>query len=136
MHPVELGLGFEQSKELRPNNRGTGLGSGQHEGIGFREVSNGDGTVPATMTAAAAEEIGPSPRTKNPFIIILWALSGVLILGGLLALLNGSLEVSMTQRVSMADILFTFAPQSVFIGVTTVIALMFWHAWRWQRGQG
>ncbi|WP_285320582.1 hypothetical protein [Pseudarthrobacter sp. lyk4-40-TYG-27] len=88
------------------------------------------------MTAATAEEIGPSPRTKNPFIIILWALSGVLILGGLLALLNGSLEVSMTQRVSMADILFTFAPQSVFIGVTTVIALMFWHAWRWQRGQG
>ncbi|WP_285320687.1 hypothetical protein [Pseudarthrobacter sp. lyk4-40-TYG-27] len=99
-------------------------------------MSNGDGTVRETMNAATSEEIGPSPRTKNPFIIILWTLSGVLILGGLLALLTGSLEVSMTERVSMAYVLFTFAPQGVFIGVATVIGLMFWHAWRWQRGQG
>src|SRR5690349_2918650 len=112
------------------------MGNGQHDGIGFRELSNGEGTAPEAPTGGPSEESGPSARTTNPFIITLWALSGVLILSGLLALLNGPLEVSMTERVSMAYILFTFAPQSVFIGVTTFIALLFWYAWRWQRGQG
>ncbi|WP_256398496.1 hypothetical protein [Pseudarthrobacter sp. C4D7] len=42
----------------------------------------------------------------------------------------------MTDHVSMAYILFTFAPPSVFIGVATVLGLMFWHAWHWQRAKG
>lgn len=109
--------------------------SGQYENIGFREVIGEDGTTPDAITTETTKE-GALPPRLNPFILVLWALSGVFILGGLLALLNGSLEVSMTDHVSMAYILFTFAPPSVFIGVATVLGLMFWHAWHWQRAKG
>ena len=109
--------------------------SGQYESIGFREVIREDGMTPDDITAETTKE-GALPRRLNPFILVLWALSGVFILGGILALLNGSLEVSMTDQVSMAYVLFTFAPTSVFIGVATVLALMFWHAWHWQRLKG
>lgn len=95
--------------------------------VGFHEVDEG----PNLVAEAVAEPYGnvARPRAKvNPFICVLWLLAAVLVTGGMAALLSAPLNVQMTDRVTMAYVLFTFGPQSVFIGVATFLALLFWHA--------
>ncbi|MFC4397984.1 hypothetical protein [Arthrobacter sedimenti] len=91
------------------------------------------------LTAAAeepAEDVLRSGPKLNPFIGVLWLVVAVLVVGGVAFLLNAPLSVSMTDRVSMAYVLFSFATPAVFLGILTFLGLMFWHAGQWQRRRG
>jgi len=106
----------------------------QHQSgvVGFHEVDEERNP----LTAAAerpAEDVVAAGLKLNPFIAGLWLVVGVLVVGGVAFLLNAPLSVSMTDRVSMAYVLFSFAPPAIFAGALTFLALMFWHAWQWQR---
>ncbi|MDE8670649.1 hypothetical protein PY310_18885 [Pseudarthrobacter sp. H3Y2-7] len=107
----------------------------QHGVVGFHEVDEDRNPV-ALPTEGAAEDVVHSGLKLNPFIGVLWLVVGVLVVGGVAFLLNAPLSVSMGDRVSMAYVLFSFAPQGVFVGFSAFLGLMFWHAWQWQRRRG
>jgi len=105
--------------------------------VGFREVDRDGNPVPPEREGpepAAAARLGTAP---NPFIAVLWLLAAGLMVGGVAALTQGPIAMApMRDGFSVAFIIFTFAPQLVLIGIATVVILLLWHAWRWQRRRG
>lgn len=39
----------------------------------------------------------------------------------------------MADRATVPYLVFAFAPQGVTGGIGIILALLFWHAWQWQR---
>ncbi|BCW77864.1 MULTISPECIES: hypothetical protein [unclassified Arthrobacter] len=109
----------------------------QHQSgvVGFHEVDQ-DGNPLTAAAEGPVEDVSRSGPKLNPFIGVLWLVVGVLVFGGIGFLLNAPLSVSMTDRVSMAYVLFSFAQPAVFVGILTFLGLMFWHASQWQRRRG
>src|SRR5690349_14287730 len=103
--------------------------------VGFHEVDQDGSPLTAAAEGAVEDGAGSGPQL-NPFIGVLWLVAAVLVVGGIAFLLNAPLSVSMTDRVSMAYVLFSFATPAVFVGILTFIGLMFWHAGQWQRRRG
>ncbi|WP_457947850.1 hypothetical protein ACTAQI_18640 [Pseudarthrobacter sp. alpha12b] len=109
----------------------------QSGALGFREVDRDGNPVPPELegTGDAGTERSWSP--PNPFIVVLWLLSAGLIAGGTAALLNGPMVMGPSSSgIPLAYVLFTFAPQVVIAGFATLVFLLFWHAWHWQRRRG
>ncbi|MDQ0145868.1 hypothetical protein [Pseudarthrobacter niigatensis] len=109
----------------------------QHSGaLGFREADTHG--QPVAPEADGAEPAG-TPRSwpaPNPFIVALWLLCAAMIAGGASALLNNPMSVSMGDRATFDYLVFAFAPQGISGGIAVLIALLFWHAWTWQRRRG
>ncbi|MDQ0661847.1 hypothetical protein QFZ35_000345 [Arthrobacter ulcerisalmonis] len=106
--------------------------------IGFREVDRDGNHVPAELQDMEPAGTGRSRPAPNPFIVVLWLLAAGLIAGGTSVLLNGPMAVgpSSSGGVPLAYLVFTFAPQVLLAGFATLIFLLFWHAWHWQRRRG
>jgi hypothetical protein len=105
--------------------------------IGFREVDRDGNPVPSELDEPEQAGTGRSWPAPNPFIVALWLLVAGLIAGGTSALLRGPLAIGpMSDGFSPAFVVFTFAPQVVLAGFATLIILLFWHAWHWQRRRG
>jgi len=101
--------------------------------VGFREVDRDGNPVPPDLGGteqAAAVKPWPAP---NPFIVVLWLLAAGLIAGGASALLSGPMSVAMGDRATVEYLVFAFAPQGISGGIAIFFALLFWHAWQWQR---
>ncbi|KFF59276.1 hypothetical protein JF66_12515 [Cryobacterium sp. MLB-32] len=94
-------------------------------------------------TVHDAAGITPKKRSlPNPFIIGLWVLGPALIWGG------GWLAVRATSTFSSggtnynsdevpwdvlyAQFFYTISPTLVTAGITTILGLLFWHAWTWR----
>ncbi|MGO4188946.1 hypothetical protein [Pseudarthrobacter sp. TAF60_1] len=109
----------------------------QHQSgvVGFHEVDEYRNPLTAAAERPAEDVVRSGPKL-NPFIAVLWLVVAVLVVGGFAFLLNAPLSVSMTDRVSMAYVLFSFASPAVFVGILTFLGLMFWHAGQWQRRRG
>ncbi|WP_285242844.1 hypothetical protein [Pseudarthrobacter sp. fls2-241-R2A-127] len=109
----------------------------QHQSgvVGFQEVDQEGNPLTAAAEVLVEDGAGSGPRL-NPFIGALWLVGAVLVVGGTAFLLNAPLSVSMTDRVSVAYVLFSFATPAVFVGILTFLGLMFWHAGQWQRRRG
>jgi hypothetical protein len=103
--------------------------------VGFHEVDD-DGNPLAAAAEGPVDDVVRSGLKLNPFIGVLWLVVTVLVVGGVAVLLNAPLSVSMTDRVSMAYVLVSFAQPGVFVGVLTFMGVMFWHAWQWQHRRG
>ena len=106
----------------------------QSGALGFREVDrDGNSVLPAPDDTEPAGT-GRSRSAPNPFIVVLWLLAAGLIAGGLGTLLRGPAALGPINNGFPLDfVLFTFAPQVVLAGFATLIFLLFWHAWHWQR---
>lgn len=105
--------------------------------VGFREVDREGNPVPAEPDRPEEAEPTRPWSAPNPFIMILWILAAGLLAGGVSALMQGpSVMAPMRDGFSLAFVLFTFAPHLVLIGMATLVFLLFWHAWHWQRRRG
>ena len=108
----------------------------QSAALGFRELDRDGNPVPPETEDFEPGGPARSLRMPNPFIVVLWLLAAGLIAGGLNALLAGPMSVGMGDRATAEYLVFAFAPQGVSGGITVMLALMFWHAWQWQRRRG
>lgn len=106
----------------------------QSGALGFREVDRDGNPVPPEPEGM---EKAPSWPAPNPFIVVLWMLAAALVAGGAAALLSGPVVTGPSSNgIPLAYIVYTFAPQVVVAGFATVVFLLFWHAWQWQRRRG
>ncbi|TQJ58653.1 hypothetical protein FBY30_0888 [Arthrobacter sp. SLBN-83] len=102
--------------------------------LGFREVDRDGNPVPPESEGV---EYARTWHAPNPFIVVLWLLAAGLIAGGAGALLSGPVVTGPSSGgIPLAYIVYTFAPQVVVAGFATVVFLLFWHAWQWQRRRG
>jgi uncharacterized protein (TIGR03382 family) len=46
------------------------------------------------------------------------------------------MSMAMADRATFQYLVFAFAPQGVSGGIAVCLALLFWHAWQWQRRRG
>ncbi|UUL76544.1 hypothetical protein NG819_01600 [Pseudarthrobacter sp. Fe7] len=104
----------------------------QSGALGFREVDRDGNPVPPGLEDPRHTGTERSWTAPNPFIVVLWLLAVGLIAGGLAALLGGPMSVGMADRASFEYLVFAFAPQGISGGAAVLLALLFWHAWRWQ----
>jgi len=100
--------------------------------VGFHEVDQDGNPLTAAAEGPVEDGAGSGPKL-NPFIGVLWLVVAVLVVGGTAFLLNAPLSVSMTDRVTLAYVLFSFATPAIFVGILTLVGLLFWHAGQWQR---
>ncbi|PTT67277.1 hypothetical protein [Arthrobacter sp. HMWF013] len=104
--------------------------------IRFREVDQ-DG-IPIDQESLAREEGGdpgrPAWASVNPFIVALWLLAALLVIGGVWVSANAASMMGTTSGPPpLAYVLFNFAPWAVLAGLLDALALLFWHALEWQR---
>ena len=106
----------------------------QSGALGFREVDrDGNPVLPEPADTGPAETAG-TWSGPNPFIVVLWLLAAGLIAGGVGTLLRGPVALGpISNGFSFDFVLFTFAPQLALAGFATLVFLLFWHAWNWQR---
>ena len=82
-------------------------------------------------------EAGVDTRARsNPFIIVLWALTAGLIVSGIVMIVKAREPLSVGPAngyLPLPYLLLTFAPQVLLAGALTAVALLFWHAARWQK---
>jgi hypothetical protein len=105
--------------------------------VGFREVDRDGNPVPPGTEDLEPAGTAETLRGANPFIVVLWVLAAAMIAGGAAALLSGPIAMGPSSNgIPLAYIVFTFAPQVVVAGFATVVFLLFWHAWQWQRRRG
>ncbi|MGO4238254.1 hypothetical protein [Pseudarthrobacter sp. YAF2] len=102
---------------------------------GFRELDANGRPVPPDSAPVDAPA-GKRWRAPNPFIALLWVLAAALIAGGSAALLGYPMSMAMADRATFQYLVFAFAPQGVSGGIAVCLALLFWHAWQWQRRRG
>ena len=104
---------------------------------GFREVDGNGRPVPPEPGPAEATQGTHRPwPAPNPFIIALWVLAAGLVAGGSAALLGNPMSMAMADTATFQYFVFAFAPQGVTGGIAVILALLFWHAWQWQRRRG
>ncbi len=102
--------------------------------FGFREVDADGQTVSSEAPSTAAEE----PRNTgffavNPFIVVLWLLAALLVVGGVSAAFNVDLTTGPSSGgTPMPFVIFTLAPYAILGGVIAVVGLLLWHAHQWQ----
>lgn len=108
----------------------------QSGALGFREVDRHGQPVAPGLEDTADAGTERSWTAPNPFIVVLWLLAVGLIAGGLAALLGGPMSVGMADRATFEYLVFAFAPQGISGGIAVCLALLFWHAWQWQRRRG
>lgn len=81
------------------------------------------------------------PSMFNPFIVALWVLGPLLFIGGAWLQLqaarqsyNVGYDSSGEMPIDMViqQILWTLTPAMMGAGFTTVLGLLFWHAWQWR----
>lgn len=108
-----------------------------------------DGTAPPLAELASTElheaSLVPQPKRSrfNPFIIGLWLLGPALAGGGIwLQMRQAAFSyASNGTSFSMDDVpwdvvyqqlVWGISPTMITAGVTTILGLLFWHAWRWR----
>jgi hypothetical protein len=102
--------------------------------LGFREVDRDGNPVPPETEGPEAAGTERSWSAPNPFIVVLWLLAAAMIAGGTAPLLSGPMIMGPSSgAIPLAYVVFTFAPQVVLAGFATLVFLLFWHAWHWQR---
>ena len=104
--------------------------------LGFREVDGDGNPVPPEAEGSKSMGTKRSWASPNPFIVVLWLLAAGMICGGASALLNNPMSVAMGDRATFDYFVFAFAPQGISGGTAIFFALLFWHAWHWQRRRG
>ncbi len=110
----------------------------QREGISnFREIDADGNTVPAEAPGSAAPPAPAFIRRINPFIVILWLLTALLLIGSIQIFgisLNG-LGPNVTPGFveQFGYILFTLAPWCLLASILITTGLLFWHANQWQK---
>jgi hypothetical protein len=100
--------------------------------VGFREVDQDGNPAPEASRDGASES---SPSTGvNPFIVALWLLAAVLIVGGIAAIFGAAANtMPVNGQVPVSYLVLTFAPYLIVTGVAAVVVLLLWHARQWQQ---
>ena len=98
--------------------------------------------VRGTIGAADLADLPPAPR-RNPFVVALWILAPVLLIGGFALIVQSSSTNGYSYsggEVPLAMVLqqlaWALAPVMLSIGLATIVGLLFWHAFAWHRGHG
>lgn len=103
--------------------------------VGFREVDREGNPAPPELEGQ--EEAARPWLAPNPFIVALWLLAAGMIAIAMWTLLRGPVATGpISNGLSFDFVLFTFAPHLMLIGLSAVVILLLWHAWRWQRRRG
>ncbi|WP_426227244.1 hypothetical protein [Pseudarthrobacter sp. DSP2-3-2b1] len=107
--------------------------------IRFREVDqDGKPIEPASLELEESTDAGrPAWTSVNPFIVALWLVAAILLIGGVGVSANAASMMGPNPAVQpLAYILMSLAPWAVLAGLLNVLALLFWHAIEWQRKKG
>ncbi|WP_120523070.1 hypothetical protein [Arthrobacter celericrescens] len=102
----------------------------------FREIDEHGNALPHDPAATPEET---RKFRVNPFIMVLWVLNGALmVLVGWA--ISESFEptffggtTSESGAVPVFFVLMNSVPQLLLISALTTVALLFWHAWQWQK---
>ncbi|TFD64156.1 hypothetical protein [Cryobacterium ruanii] len=98
------------------------------------------GSVPTPDADEPLDQFEPG----NPFIVALWIIGPVLIIGGLIlqarTILStyfssgfaGSSSTEVPLEMVMQQLIWTLAPAMTATGLATVVGLLFFHALRWR----
>jgi hypothetical protein len=134
----ELGLAYSSHgcKGKLPSMGGNVEQSGSASG--FREVDQDGNPVAEHVQAASAEDsTDTGPFAVNPFIIVLWLMAALLVIGGTSALLNANLALGPSSgAMPLPFVIFTLAPHAILGGIIAIIFLLLWHANQWQHRRG
>lgn len=110
--------------------------------ISFHELDqNGNPLDPETATSvmgSSGREGRESTRLSiNPFVLILWVLVGIMIVGGLWVQMETTLPGTFGPDGPVTEpfilVLRNFSPFGVLTGLQGATGLLFWHAAQWQR---
>lgn len=103
-------------------------------GVGFREAGQ-DENPNVHPSAARQEPYRQDPGWSiNPFIVLLWLLAAILLVGSLAILSTVTFNMGpMGGPSTVLFLMMTFAPHALLVGVVVVLCLLFWHAWHWQQ---
>ncbi|NYD78277.1 hypothetical protein SAMN05216555_104213 [Arthrobacter cupressi] len=101
----------------------------------FREIDEGGNALP--HDPASAPE-GTRRFRVNPFILALWVLNGALMvaMGWVYSETIGPAYYGAVPESSAGPLLYILmnsVPQVLLLTALTSVALLFWHAWHWQR---
>jgi len=84
---------------------------------------------------------GPGLARRNPFIIGLWLLGPLLAVGGAWLQMQAmsptrsytGLDAAREQfDMVFRQVLWSLTPSMMAAGLTTILGLLFWHAWQWR----
>lgn len=104
-------------------------------------------TVASELVEALPVAPGAGPRLarrRNPFIIGLWVLGPLLAVGGAWLQMQAmsptrsylGLDAAGEQfDMAFRQVLWSLTPSMMAAGLTTILGLLFWHAWQWRAGR-
>ena len=109
---------------------------GHNASTSFREIDEHGNAHPHDPAGTPEEET--RKFRVNPFVVVLWVLNGALMVF-VVWVISGSLEPGAfstepaSGSVPVIFILMNVAPQLALLSGLATVALLFWHAWQWQR---
>lgn len=113
---------------------GETMQDGHNASASFREIDEHGNALP--HDPASAPEDTRKIRV-NPFIVALWVLNGALLtLSGWAfseSIQPAAYGAEMPGTVPVVFILMNVIPQLLLLSAFTTVALLFWHAWQWQK---
>lgn len=84
----------------------------------------------------------PSTPGRNPFVIALWVLGPLLLIGGLGLVLQSASSNSygysggdIPWSMVLQQLGWALAPSMLSTGLATIMGLLFWHAFSWHRAR-
>ncbi|WP_349903590.1 hypothetical protein [Parafrigoribacterium humi] len=116
--------------------------------VSIDEPDADDGEPDATAESQQEEAIAPEfaqRRGINPYLVILWVVGVILLLGGAVLLFVSYLQLlagysTGPSQSSAAQILYlfgnVFGVPAITVGLITIVGLIFFSAWRSSRRQG
>jgi hypothetical protein len=107
---------------------------GHNASASFRETDEHGNALP--HDPASAPEDTRKIRV-NPFIVALWILNGAMAVLAGWTFTEGfqpaAYGASVPGAVPVAFVLMNLMPQVLLLSALTTVALLFWHAWQWQK---
>ncbi|WP_426005424.1 hypothetical protein ACPFL9_01605 [Paenarthrobacter sp. NyZ202] len=111
-----------------------------HERLGFREIDDQGKAVRAVSPHAPEPLDAPKKRLSvNPFIVALWALDGAMLYFSVWAFtetLRPMVSAPSSDGMPMNFVVLSMLPYLVPASLLITGALLFWHAFQWQRRHG
>lgn len=87
------------------------------------------------------ESTPPDPR-RNPFVIALWVLGPLLVIGGFALVVQSASNNTyaynggeMPWGMILQQVGWSLAPAMLSTGLATMVGLLFWHAFAWHRAR-
>ena len=97
--------------------------------------------VRGTIGTEQFDDESPAPR-RNPFVIALWIVGPLLIVGGVALVAQGASNNGysysggeMPWGMILLQVSWALGPTMISTGFATIVGLLFWHAFAWHRAR-